>query len=455
MKFTKFGKALLMSALSAGVVLSVTSCVQSYSVGYMFVTGTVTAQSSGAGIITGFQIDHNTGKLSVIDGLPISSGGANPERAVLIVGSRFLYVLNRGVNASGGSNCTSPGTSPGPCKNANITQFAVGANGILTPQQTFYTQGLNPFRMIADSSGSYLYVLDHDSLTSPSDPNCALALGTGVTNCGDVTAFKIDSTTGRLSLIVNAQATSAGGTALPYFPVPAYPVDFVLASGYLFTLSGTATTASTNYPYIGGSTVFPYSQGSAGGGQLTLTQTASQPLNIAAGTSIATGSGYVYVLDNEGITVNGIYSPSQILPYSAGANGALVAQTGGSVADDPTQSNPIAMLAESKGKWIYVANQGSNTNNTNAQSGLTGYVIDPSTHQLSPIAGSPFGSGAGPQCLVEDPSDQFIYTANFNDSTVTGRMIDQNSGVLKNLNAPTSTALTGPATWCLIDGRTD
>ena len=55
MKFTKFGKALLMSALSAGVVLSVTSCVQSYSVGYMFVTGTLTAQSSGAGIITGFQ----------------------------------------------------------------------------------------------------------------------------------------------------------------------------------------------------------------------------------------------------------------------------------------------------------------------------------------------------------------------------------------------------------------
>ena len=44
MKFTKFGKALLMSALSAGVILSVTSCVQSYSVGYLYVTGTVTSQ---------------------------------------------------------------------------------------------------------------------------------------------------------------------------------------------------------------------------------------------------------------------------------------------------------------------------------------------------------------------------------------------------------------------------
>src|SRR5208337_4004654 len=137
MKFTKFGKALLMSALSAGVILSVTSCVQSYTVGFLYVTGTVTAQSGGNGIISGFRIDHNTGKLATIDGLPVSSGGANPVRAVLVSGSRFLYVLNRGVNASGGSNCT----TANPCQNSNITVFAVGGNGILTPQETFYAQG--------------------------------------------------------------------------------------------------------------------------------------------------------------------------------------------------------------------------------------------------------------------------------------------------------------------------
>jgi 6-phosphogluconolactonase (cycloisomerase 2 family) len=445
MKFTKFGKALLISALSAGVVCGVSACVQSYAVGYLYVTGTVTAQSSEAGIISGYQIDHNTGKLSVIDGLPISSGGANPERAVLIVGSRFLYVLNRGVNASGGSNCT----SANPCQNSNITQFAVGANGILTAQETFYTQGKNPFRMISDSSGSFLYVLDHDSPASPSDPNCKTLLGTPT--CGDITAFTINATTGRLSLMLNAQVTSASGSALPYFPVPANPVDFSMASGYLYTLTG---TAATSYPYTGGTSAFPYTV-AASGGQLTVTQTASQPLNIGQGTAVAYGSGYVYILDNEPITVNGITSTSQVVPFSPGANGALQAQTGGAVADDPTQSNPIAMLVESKGKWIYLANQGNNANNTNAQSGITGYVIDPSTHQLSPIAGGPFGSGAGPQCLVEDPSDQFVYTANFNDSTVTGRLIDQNTGVLKDLNAPASTALTGPATWCVIDGRTN
>jgi hypothetical protein len=449
MKFTKFGKALLLSVLSAGVVLSVTSCIQSYTVGFLYVTGTATAQSSGSGIISGFKIDHNTGQLTAINGMPVSSGGSNPGRAVLLVGSRFLYVLNRGANASGGSVCT----TANPCQNSNITQFAVGGNGILTPQETFYTQGINPFRIIADNGGNYLYVLDHDSPasngqpSSPSNPNpnCALALGAGVKNCGDVTVFSINQTNGRLQLVVNAQVTAANGSALTYFPVPANPIDGLLQGGYYFTLSGTPTT---------GDSVFPYSYTSTNG-QLTISQNSPQPLNIAQATGIVTASGNVYVLDNEPITANGSTSPSQILPFTVGTGGALLAQTGGIVPDDPTLSNPIYMLAESKGKFIYVANQGNNTDTTNAQSGLAGYVIDPSSHQLSFIAGEPFGTGAGPQCLVEDPSDQFIYTANFNDSTVTGRVIDPNSGVLNNMRVANSYSLSGPPAWCLVNGRTN
>ena len=139
-----------------------------------------------------------------------------------------------------------------------------------------------------------------------------------------------------------------------------------------------------------------------------------------------------------------------------GTGGALQAQTGGAVPDASSQTNPIYLLQESKGKWVYVANQGDNTNTNNAQSGIQGYVVDASTHQLDPMAGAPFGSGAGPVCLLEDPSDQFIYTANFNDSSITGRVIDQNSGVLNNLPGKANRAfpLLGPAAWCLVSGRT-
>jgi 6-phosphogluconolactonase (cycloisomerase 2 family) len=458
MKFTKLGKALLMSALSAAVALSVTSCQESYTVGYLYVTGTVTANSGNNGIISGFDIDHNTGKLNPIDTLPVSSGGANPIRAVLVTGSRFLYVLNRGVNSTGGANCT----TADPCQNSNIQEFAVGGNGVLTPQETFFTQGINPFRLIGDASGNFLYVLDHDAPdstayngvtpTPPGQNSCQLALGGTTTSCGDITAFQVNQTTGRLSIVVNAQVTSASGAALPYFPVPANPIDFALTGGYVLALGGTPTT---------GDSVFPYTYSSSTG-QLTINQNTAQPLGIKQGTAIVNGS-EVYVLDNEPIIIPsgtsgsfpaGTY-PSQILPFSIGSGGALQSQTGGIVPDDATLANPIFLLVESKSKFLYVASQGNNAQGTNAQSGLAGYVIDPSTHQLSFIPGEPYGSGAGPQCLVEDPSDQYIYSADFNDSSVSGRVVDPNSGALNNLRVGTgSYPVQGPATWCLVDGRT-
>ncbi|MGP8226843.1 MAG: hypothetical protein ACLQGT_11915 [Terracidiphilus sp.] len=450
MKFTKFGKALLMSALSAGIVLSVTSCIQNYSVGYLYVTGTVTAGTSGNGIISGFKIDHNTGFLTPINGLPVSSGGANPVRAVLIDGSRFLYVLNRGVNKEGNGNCT----TADPCMNSNITQFEVGANGILTPQEIFATQGVNPFRIISDIAGTYIYVLDHDS---PDNYNlsgkdgCALALG-GVQTCGDITAFQVNQTTGRLSLVVNNQVTSTiggGSSSLTYFPVPANPIDFMTTGSYFLVLSGTPAT---------GDSVFPYSY-SQSNGQLTVSQNSSQPLNITQGTAIIFGSGYVFVLDNEPITVNGVVaSQSQILPYSLIANGGLQAAVSGPIPDDANQSNPIMLTVENKGKWFYVANQGNPGTPTLPLSGISGYVMN-TPFQPAEIAGTPinFGTGGGPQCLVEDPSSQFFYTANAYDSSISAQQINEQGGNLTPLSqtskVPDQYSLTGPPTWCLVDGR--
>jgi len=458
-----------MGALTTGVVLSVSSCVQSYTVGFLYVTGTETAQSTGNGIISGYKIDHNTGALTAVNGLPISSGGSNPERAVLLVGSRFLYVLNRGTNAAGGSNCTS--ANPCSSTSANITEFAVGGNGILTPQQTFYTQGINPFRMIADASGSYLFVLDHDAPDSTSlagntatSNSCTLALGslTGSTKCGDITVFSINTTTGQLSLVQNKNNTPNN---LNFFPVPANPVDFTMAGGYVMTLS--SATSQTTFPYTGGSIIFPYAYASGG---LTIGQNSLQPLSDGSsykinlsyngtpnGTALSYGGGYLYVLDDNpilNVNTGATTATSQILPYIVGTAGALSPQVGGPVADDSTQTNPIALLVESKGKWAYVANQGVGTS-SNAFSGLAGYILDPSTKQMTFLPGEPFGSGSGPRCLVEDPSNQFLYEANYNDSTISGRVIDQNSGVLNNLPKGSSFALPGQPTFCLMDGRTD
>ena len=459
MRLMKFGKALCTGALSAGMIFGITSCVESYTVGFLYVTGTVTASSGSNGIITGYKIDHNTGRLAEIHGLPIASGGANPVRAVLTLGSRFIYVLNRGVSGSGSGSGNCYGTGANACQNANITQFAVGGNGILTQQETFFTQGINPFRMIADTTGSYLLVLDHDAPdnTNPSaTDNCALALGKTVTTCGDITVFKIDSTTGRLSLVVNAQVTSASGQPINYFPVPANPVDFLLSGSSVLTLTGAPTPAS--YPYVGGTEVWPYAYSSTSG-QMTLSQNSAQPLGIQAGTAIVNATGVVYVLDNEPITVTfnaqTTTSPSQILPFTVGTGGALQAEPSGIIPDAPTLSNPIQVLVESKSKYVYVANQGSNATGNNPESGIAGYALFTApSYQLSFLPDQPFLSGSGPQCIVEDPSDQYIFEANEYDSTVTGRTLEPETGDLDDMRSTSTYTLQGPATWCLVDGRT-
>jgi 6-phosphogluconolactonase (cycloisomerase 2 family) len=447
MKFTKFGKALLLSALSAGVILSVTSCIQSYTIGYLYVTGTVTATPSGNGIITGFKIDHNTGKLKPINGLPVSSGGANPVRAVLLQnGQRFVYVLNKGANKEGTADCT----SADPCLNSNITEFAVGANGILTPQETFYTQGVNPFRLVADTSGAHLYVLDHDSPAPGSTASNPIASSTSHpnTNCS---AALGDTSTGRLTLIENAVATTNLGTTLTYFPVPSNPIDFVLANSTILTLSGTAGVEAT---------VFPYTYASSTG-QLTINSNSAQPVSALNATAIVNDGGFIWVLDNTPYYSGGSeVSASQIWAFTAGASGSLTSETNSPIADDASQSNPIFLVVEaSKSKWFYVANAGNEASSI-AETGIAGYLIN-SPFAPTEITGKPigFGAGAGPQCLVEDPSKQFFYTANSTDSTVTAQSFDENAGTLTPLSqsghAASSYSLTGPATWCFIDSRTN
>ena len=272
------------------------------------------------------------------------------------------------------------------------------------------------------------------------------------TSCGDITVFSVNSTTGRLSLVTNAQLTASTGTQVTYFPVPAEPIDFVLASGYVMTASGVPNTGSS----ATGQTVYPYTY-NASSGQLTVSQSTPQIVTDGGGDlrAIIYASSKIYLLNNEAITANGTTSAAQIDPYTIGTNGALQAQTGGPVPDDPNESSPIYLLAESKGKFVYVANQVGAVGGTTG-AGLTQYTIDPSSATLTESSGSPYGTGANPQCLLEDPSNQYIYTANFGDSTVTGKLLDPNSGDLRQMQGSSGTfALNGPATWCVVTGRTN
>ncbi len=456
MKFRKFGQAALALVVSLGLGVGVTSCSRSYTVGYLYVTGTQYNQ------IAGFNINNQTGQLTPIRKSPFGANGTNPIRELVLSGGRFLYVLNQGT-FSYNSDGTTTGTA------SNISLFQVGGDGVLTFQASYASQGSNSLSILADASATHIYVLDnYETINYGNNKGLtpdATPAATATTPCvnqatglyypnGDITAFNVDPNTGRLSLVTNQQVTNPDGTQLTYFPIGCFPTDFKLVGGYIFTIQQGSTGNAFHTADL--QTVFSYQQ-SASTGQLTLTQNAPLQTNAVQLTYINSDpSGkYVYLLD-AGPVAACTGGQTQIQPYTIGSGGILQSLVGGNVCNDPTALGPTVLIADSKSKFLYVANASSvNTATTQPASEISAFTIDPTTGKLAFIAGEPFGTGSGPRCMLEDPSNQFVYTANFNDSTVVGKIIDTNAGVLNPLRSgPGSYKTSGSPAWCVASGRT-
>jgi 6-phosphogluconolactonase (cycloisomerase 2 family) len=445
MKFRNVGQVFLALVVSVGLSLAVTSCTNSYTVGYLYVPGSQYNQ------ISGFNINNQTGKLTPVQKSPFGSSGTNPVRAIVPSGGRFLYVLNEGTFTYNPDGTTS-GTA------SNVALFQIGGNGLLTFQSSYASQGSDSVSILVDSSGAHFYILD-EYATSNGAPITPTTVYTASTPClnstdgkyyptGDISAYNVDPNTGRLSLITNAQVGNGTGTQLTYFPIGCFPIEFKLVAGYIFT----AQTGSVSNNDV--QTVFSYAQ-SASNGQLTLTQNAPLQTGATKLTYINSDPGgrYVYLLD-AGPVAMCTGGQTAVLPYTIGSGGILQSLVGGTVCNDPTAVGPTVLIADSKSKFLYIANT-SNTNLDQPGSEITAYTIDPSTGKLAFIAGEPFGTGSGPRCMLEDPSNQFIYTGNFNDSTVVGKIIDVNSGVLNPLRGSSGVFTTsGNPTWCVASGRT-
>jgi 6-phosphogluconolactonase len=411
MKFRNLGQVVLASVVSIGLCLGVTSCSTSYTVGFLYVLG-VSTNNGQTGQISGYKINNNTGQLTPIKKSPFGSAGINPIRAVVMPNGRFLYVLNS----------KAAGTSGG-----NIALFTIGGDGVLTYQASYSSQGNIPISLAAASGGSYLYALDQEVLDANGN----------VVNDGNgaITAFSVDSNTGRLSLITNQQVLTSSGGQLPYFPVGKQPTAFGPINNSTFVVSSIYTVDSADQ------SIFPYTL-NPNNGQLAVTQNGPQRTGATRISVIGGNARYVFLLDA---------ATNLILPYTYGSNGALQTVVGGSYPNDATVSNPSDLVVDSKNVRLYIANAGPNTNPTNAASAVSAYSIVPNgtTGLLQPIGQEPFTAGSQPTCILEDPSDQYLYTGNFASNTVTGKKIDSNTGTLTDLPRGSSWAANGSPTWCV------
>lgn len=443
MKLKKSGQILLALAVSLGLSFGLTSCVNDYTVAYLYVTG---AQYNQIGA---FKISNNTGNLRPINFSPFGSGGSNPVREVVSPTGRYLYVLNAGTASTPDSNGNITYTS------SNITVFSVGGNGVLAPQQTYFSQGSGSIRMALSISGGYLYVLDQyapsagtDSAGNPLISSTTLQPGMSCRDSsglyhptGDITVFSVDPNTGRLSLITNSQIQTPTGGQLTYFPVGCEPIDFKVTGGYVLTADTTDPVTGSQF------TVFPYAVNTSSG-QLTTTQNSEFVTGAQSISAIGSDSStrYIYILD----PVSNL-----IWYYTVGSQGLLQAVTTSPTSNSAsTSGNPIQLTSDNKSKFLYIANAGPTSGVSKPNSDITAYTIS-SNGALAPTAPGEFGTGSGPRCIIEDPSDQYLYTADYNTNTITGHVLDPNSGVLTNMRNQTTYPTVGNPTWCVADGHTD
>ena len=366
--------------------------------------------------IAGFKVDDFTGNLTQIPHQPFSASGTNPVSLVVKSGGRYVYVLNQGTLPS---SCDP--LHPERCQQhwtgAAISVFSVGGDGVLTLQQTYQTQGYDSQWLQMDSSSGFLYVLDKYSPSG--DGN------------GAITAFQADPSSGRLYLQQN-QATSTGTqTPLNYFEV---------GSGTLSVPSPFMMKTIGNCLYVASPTTIT-SFSTASNGQLSVPSSGTF-ITGANITSINGNTSYVTTTDAAANTVT---------VYNTGNNCSLQAAGGGPVSLTPyNTSNPVYTLIDTSNKYLYVVNNG-NVNTTQPFSTILSFTIV--NGQLQTIPGGNINTGSGANCMVEDPSAQYMYVSNHNDGTISGYTFDPSHGLLSQLKRGSTFNATGQLTCLATSGN--
>lgn len=406
MKLSWFGRLALALFASLALGLGMSACGGG-TIAYLWVLGQQYNQ------IGAFKVDDYTGNLTQAPHEPFPAQGTNPEMLVVKAGGRFLYVVSQGTLPS---SCTSEATCNLHWTDSGISVFAVGGDGSLTFLQHYDSQGYDPLYVQLDSTNSYLYVLDKYSPSG--DGN------------GSITVFSIDPTTGRLILVTNTQITPPSPS---YWEVGQNPLMFRTLGSCLFTVNSADQS------------ITPYSQGS--GGQLLTVTTGKISTNANTISSINGSGSYAILTDS---------AANKIFPYTIGSNCTLNTFSGGIVANASGTSNPVNSFISSNGKYLYILNY-SSTNTTQGQSAssITGYLIDPQNGLSLLPSPSTFTVDSGPVCMVEDPTNKYLYVSDHNSGQITGKVFDPNTGQLSQLTRGSTFSAVGLASCLAISGAVD
>lgn len=381
--------------------------------------------NSGSDNVSAFAIDSSTGALTALGGNPFPAA-VQPTALAFDASGRFMYVTH--------TNAAAPG----------ITGFRVDAMTGIPLAIGPLTQTPPSPRMTLEPSGKYLYAASNTN--------------------SNVASFRIDQTTGALSLLDSMYLINTGGA--PIFSFSAL----------------SSTTPATVVPKH----VFVANDGDGGNGNVaTYAVNATTGSLTAVGTPIATGISpaslttrpdgrYVYVANADSNSIsayandNGALTPVVGSPFgTAGAPNVVAAAAGGrfvySIQSDNVVTHainqatgaltdvqtiaagvaPQSVAISHTNRCLFAANNGSNN--------LHAFAVNPVSGGLTNVTGSPYAVGDLPNEVIVHPSGRFVYVVNDGDNTVSAFLINTSAATPCALAAlPGSPYSAGPAAFGLI-----
>jgi len=345
--------------------------------------------------VNAYSVTLSTGALTPVTGSPYD-GDTGPRGVAVDPTQRFLYMANESSNdvsaytidATTGALTPITG-SPFPVGTCNED---AGVSGVHALGTTSGPSACGPRGVAVDPSGKYLYVANELS--------------------DNVSGFTIDSTTGALTLMADSPfaSTSMNGSTGP---------------------RGVAVDPSDKYVYVTNHTsddVSGYSINATTGELTPLSGSPFPAEETPFDVVVEPSDRYVYV-------TNHLSGNVSAYALTAGT-GALTPITGSPF---PAGSEPHGIVVDPSGTYVYVANHASDN--------VSAYSIDSGTGALTDLTGSPFadtstGGTTAPYGLAVDPSGKYVYVANNGSDDVAIYTITAETGVLTQMG--TTGAGTGP-----------
>jgi 6-phosphogluconolactonase (cycloisomerase 2 family) len=419
-------------------------------------TGTVVLQDNGRDNLTASADGAFT------FALPIPSGSTYDVTSLQVKGQQSQTCTF--TNASGtvaASNVTNVSVV---CKANAIVSLTV--SGLTGTGLVLQDNGSDNLAVTTNGPASFATAIASGStyrvtvLTPPSNPsqNCIVSNGSGIAIAGTPTAVTVACTTvgytvgGTVSGLSGAglvlQDNGANNLAITANGAFVFPAPIASGGTYAVTVS-TQPTAPSQTCTVNGDT------GTISSGNVTTVTITCTTNSFTVGGTVSglnANAPQVVLQDNGGanltVTANGTFAfPAQLsgTPYAvtvltapSGHYCAVAAPTGTVTNADVTN---VAVTCVEIGAFAYVTNSGDNT--------VTGYVVDFNSGALLPLP-APVASGAQPSsivdgCYVNDNTLGTLYVANAGSASVSAYSVDLNSGLFSLITNPPTTAGTTPA----------